>query len=64
MKTDAKINYGALEYRKNDLWNPKVNVNKIKEVLDWYPVISIEEGIERTIDWYKDNYHYYDVRGR
>lgn len=64
MNIDAKINYGALEYRKNDLWNPQVNIDKIKEVLNWYPAISIEEGIERTIDWYKDNYHYYDVRGR
>jgi len=61
---DAKLNYGALEYRKNDLWNPQVDIRKIKEVLNWYPAISLEEGIERTIDWYKNNYHYYDVRGR
>jgi len=64
MNMDAKINYGALEYRKNDLWNPQVNIEKIKDAINWYPEVSIEEGIERAIDWFKDNYHYYDVRGR
>ena len=64
MNMEAKVKYGALEYRKNDLWNPKVNVDKIKKVLDWYPKISIEEGIKMTIDWYKGNYHYYNVKGR
>ena len=64
MNMDAKINYGALKYRKNDLWNPQVNIDRIKKVLNWFPAVSIEEGIERTINWFKDNYHYYDVRGR
>ena len=64
MNMEAKVKYGALEYRKNDLWNPKVNVDKIKKVLDLYPKISIEEGIKMTIDWYKGNYHYYNVKGR
>ncbi|MDD4834068.1 MAG: NAD(P)-dependent oxidoreductase [Lutispora sp.] len=61
---DAKINYGALEYRKNDLWNPQVNVERIHSIINWHPEISIEDGIKRTISWYRNNYHYYDVRGR
>lgn len=61
---DAKINYGALEYRKNDLWNPQVNVDKVHSIINWYPKISLEDGIIRTISWYRKNYHYYDVRGR
>lgn len=64
MNMEAKVNYGALEYRKNDLWNPKVNIDRIKKVLGWYPKISLEEGIKMTVGWYKNNFHYYDVRGR
>lgn len=64
MNMEAKINYGALEYRKNDLWNPRVSVDKIKKVLGWHPEISLEEGIKKTVEWYKNNYYYYDVRGR
>jgi len=64
IEIDAKINYGALEDRKNDLWNPQVNVDKVHSIINWYPEISLEDGINRTISWYRKNYHYYDVRGR
>jgi len=29
--------------------------SKAKKVLGWLPTITFEEGIQRTIDWYKDN---------
>lgn len=61
---DAKINYGALEHRKNDLWNPLPNVDKIINTLGWQPEVPIEEGIKKTVNWYKENHHYYETRGR
>ncbi|MCQ1528100.1 NAD-dependent epimerase/dehydratase family protein [Lutispora saccharofermentans] len=60
----AKINYGVLEQRKNDLWNPLPNVEKINSILGWKPKISIEDGIKSTVSWYKENYRYYEKRGR
>lgn len=60
----TKINYGILEHRKNDLWNPLPNVDKIINTLGWQPEIPIEEGIKKTVDWYKENHHYYETRGR
>lgn len=60
----AKINYGVLEQRKNDLWNPLPNVGKINGTLGWKPKISIEDGIRSTVRWYKENYRYYEKRGR
>ena len=32
------------------------NINTAKDVLSWEPNVSIEVGISRTVDWYKDNY--------
>lgn len=61
---DAKIIYGILEHRKNDLWNPLPNVDKIINNIGWQPEIPIEEGIKKTVDWYKENHHYYETRGR
>lgn len=61
---DVKINYGIVEHRKNDLWNPLPNVDKIINTLGWQPRTPIEEGIKKTVNWYKENYHYYEKRGR
>ncbi|MBI14775.1 MAG: nucleotide sugar epimerase [Chloroflexi bacterium] len=32
------------------------NINTAKDILSWEPNVSIEVGISRTVDWYKDNY--------
>jgi nucleoside-diphosphate-sugar epimerase len=29
------------------------DVSKIKNVLGWYPKVTLSEGLERTIDWYR-----------
>lgn len=33
--------------------------NKLKKTMDWKPRISLEEGIERTIDFYRKNKKFY-----
>lgn len=59
LQTDKKPNYGALPYRENERWVPKPNINKVKKMLSWEPKIDVEEGIVRTISWYKHNKHLY-----
>ena len=61
---NKKVNYGAVEYRKNDLWSPQPDIEKISIQLDWMPRVSLEEGIDRTIHWFKENYEKYSVKGR
>lgn len=31
------------------------DIDKSKKVLGWYPSVSLEEGIARTVRWYKEN---------
>lgn len=62
--TKQKANYGALEYRKNDLWRPQPDVSKIKKELNWEPKISLEDGMLRTVKWYTDNFEKYKYKGR
>lgn len=59
LQTDKKPNYGALSYRENERWVPKPDINKVKKMLSWEPKIDVEEGIIRTISWYKQNQHLY-----
>tara|TARA_B100001123_G_scaffold450868_1_gene624577 strand:+ start:3755 stop:4714 length:960 start_codon:yes stop_codon:yes gene_type:complete len=47
---------------KHDLTKPSINTKlalistKAKEELGWHPMTSLEEGIQKTIEWYKKSY--------
>lgn len=64
MDARQKANYGALGYRKNDLWCPQPDVSKIMDKLKWKPQISLEDGLQRTINWYSNNLDKYKGKGR
>jgi nucleoside-diphosphate-sugar epimerase len=49
------------EYRpfhKADMLATWANIDKAKNLLGWSPKVTLEEGINRTIDWYKENYEF------
>jgi len=49
------------EYRpfhKADMLATWANIEKAKNLLGWSPKVTLEEGIKRTIDWYKENYEF------
>ncbi len=46
--------YGALNLRKNENMNLYSDNQKILKYIDWKPEIDIEEGIKRTIKFYKE----------
>ncbi|WP_312097721.1 NAD-dependent epimerase/dehydratase family protein [Niallia sp.] len=49
--------YGAIPKRENERNAPIPDITKIQAILGWSPTISVEEGIKRTIAWYKNKYH-------
>ena len=53
--SNRKLIYGGMPYRKTELWNPKADINKINSMLEWEPKVPLEEGMSRTITWYRSN---------
>lgn len=56
-----KLNFGKVkkEYFETDIcWT--ADINKINSELGWKPEHSIEEGLKKTIEWFKDNIKLYD----
>jgi nucleoside-diphosphate-sugar epimerase len=53
--TGRKPKYGVLPYRDNERWHVQMDIAKIKSVLHWEPRISLEDGMIRTIHWFKQN---------
>ncbi len=47
-----------LEFPKVDMQGTWADIDKAKELLDWYPKVSLEEGLERMVKWFKDNWNW------
>ena len=40
-------------FRKDDPMRRQPDITKAKKVLDWTPIVNIDEGLEKTIEYYK-----------
>ena len=55
----AKLIGGEVKYlppREGDVLHTKANITLAKELLNWQPKVSLEEGIRRTAEWFDKNY--------
>ena len=50
-----EINVDSSRLRPMDVSVLQCDYSKIKKYTDWEPIINIEEGLRRTIDWYREN---------
>lgn len=50
---DREPNYKILNKTKYEIRNQYLSANKAREVLSWRPKYNLEQGLERTIEWYK-----------
>ncbi|MBK3333203.1 NAD(P)-dependent oxidoreductase [Persephonella atlantica] len=53
--TQTYLNFGALPYRKNEIMFSQADISKIIKDFNWKPKYSLEEGLKRTIEWYRRN---------
>lgn len=56
---EGELLFGRLNHRKNELWAPRPNTNKIRDFIEWKPRYTLEDGLKRSIHWYRDNMKYY-----
>lgn len=54
--TDKKIKIGVRPNRLGDVENYMANILRAKQRLEYYPRTDLEEGIKKTIEWYKNFY--------
>jgi UDP-N-acetylglucosamine/UDP-N-acetyl-alpha-D-glucosaminouronate 4-epimerase len=41
--------------RQGDILHSQANIDKATELLDFSPIVSFDEGLVRTVQWYQDN---------
>ncbi len=53
-----KGNIDNRDFHKADVLETWADISKAKKILDWEPKVSFEEGISKTIQWYRDNHDF------
>lgn len=52
MGNPIEAQFGAIPYRPTEIWQMYCDNTKAKELLGWKPSVSLDEGLQRAIDWY------------
>jgi nucleoside-diphosphate-sugar epimerase len=49
----GKPNYGKIKLRKDEILNLYPKINKAKNIINWSPKIKFQNGLKKTINYYK-----------
>jgi UDP-glucose 4-epimerase len=47
--------FGARAYRQGEAWNLVADVSRARELLGWEARVSLREGLQRTVAWFRAN---------
>ena len=51
---EVRINYK--DFHKADMKDTWADITKAQKLLGWKPTTSLEEGVKRTVEWFKENW--------
>ena len=54
MNTKDLIRFGRIPYRNNEIMDYYVDLTKAEKILHWKPKISLNEGLKRSIHYYRE----------
>lgn len=61
VNTEAKPIFGALDYRKSEIWLLSGDPEEARNKLNWKVKISLRDGLKKTINWFKDTANNYKL---
>lgn len=48
------------DFNPADVQTTWANISKARQILDWEPTVSLEQGIKKTVEWYMENREFVD----
>jgi len=49
------LQFGAVPYRRNEIMHSWLDINKAKRIIKWVPGTGLEDGLRKTVMWYREN---------
>lgn len=57
MKSDVPVEVGAVVTRADEVWRLCADNSRARTVLEWWPSLSFDEGLQRTVEWFAQDVH-------
>ena len=51
---DMELVFGEIPFRPDQVMHMQADISKLRSATGWSPRISIDEGLEKTVAWYRD----------
>jgi UDP-glucose 4-epimerase len=58
----SELGIGDIEYRPNEIWRMYSDSSKAKELLGWEPKVSFDDGLKKTIKWFRGYYEEFEKK--
>ena len=52
---DLLLGFGEVPYRPDQIMHLQADISRLREVSGWSPQVSLDEGLRRTVKWYREN---------
>jgi len=51
-----QLKIGAIGYRPTEIWRMAADVSLAKNLFDYAPSVSLDEGMKRTVEWFRERH--------
>lgn len=53
LNPSIELALGAVPYRPDQVMHLQADINRLQQTVDWQPQVSLTQGIEKTVRWFK-----------
>jgi len=54
------LGFGEVPYRPDQIMHLQADVSRLRQSTGWLPQVSLEEGLRRTVEWFRENQWRYE----
>ncbi len=55
--SSSELGIGELPYRPTEIWRMYADNRKAADILGWSPAVGFEDGLRRTVEWFREFEH-------
>lgn len=49
------LGFGEVPYRSDQVMHLQADISRLRQATGWSPQVSLDEGLQRTMEWYQEN---------